>query len=150
MWVRSWVGKIPWRRKWQPTAVFLLGKSHGQRNLAGDSLWGRRKVGHNHTHTLPIFQVSYNILVALTILKKHLWASLLQNKIVVDWPLKNIGLKCTGPHKWSTQGLFFFSNNKLLQDYTLWLVESMEELWTRKAQGWLQTTVMLKVCCYNL
>ena len=32
-----WVGKIPWRRKWQPTSVLLLGKSHGQRRLAGSS-----------------------------------------------------------------------------------------------------------------
>ena len=30
-----WVGKIPWRRAWQPTPVFLPGKSHGQRSLAG-------------------------------------------------------------------------------------------------------------------
>ena len=28
-----WVGKIPWRRNWQPTPVFLIGKSHGQRSL---------------------------------------------------------------------------------------------------------------------
>ena len=28
------VGKIPWRRAWQPTPVFLSGESHGQRNLA--------------------------------------------------------------------------------------------------------------------
>ena len=28
-------GKIPWRRKWQPTPVFLPGESHGQRSLAG-------------------------------------------------------------------------------------------------------------------
>ena len=28
-----WVGKIPWRREWQPTPVFLHGKSHGQRSL---------------------------------------------------------------------------------------------------------------------
>jgi len=28
-----WVGKIPWRRKWQPTPVFLPGESHGQRSL---------------------------------------------------------------------------------------------------------------------
>ena len=28
-------GSIPWRRKWLPTAVFLPGKSHGQRSLAG-------------------------------------------------------------------------------------------------------------------
>jgi len=31
----SWVEKIPWRRKWQPTPVFLPGESHGQRSLAG-------------------------------------------------------------------------------------------------------------------
>ena len=34
-----WVGKIPWRRKWQPTPVFLPGKSHRQRRLAGYSPW---------------------------------------------------------------------------------------------------------------
>ena len=38
-----WVGKIPWRRKWQPTPVFLLGKSHGQRSLAGYSPWGHKE-----------------------------------------------------------------------------------------------------------
>jgi len=32
-----WVGKIPWRRKWQPTPGFLSGESHGQRTLAGYS-----------------------------------------------------------------------------------------------------------------
>ena len=36
----SWVRKIPWRRKWQPTPVFLPGESHGQRSLAGYSPWG--------------------------------------------------------------------------------------------------------------
>ena len=35
------VEKIPWRRKWQPTPVFLTGESHGQRNLVGCSPWGR-------------------------------------------------------------------------------------------------------------
>ena len=30
-----WVRKIPWRRAWQPTLVFLPGESHGQRSLAG-------------------------------------------------------------------------------------------------------------------
>ena len=38
-----WVGKIPWRRKWQPTPIFLPGKSHGQRILAGYSPWGSQK-----------------------------------------------------------------------------------------------------------
>ena len=32
-----WVRKIPWRRKWQPTPVFLHGKFHGQGSLAGYS-----------------------------------------------------------------------------------------------------------------
>ena len=31
------VGKIPWRRSWQPTPVLLPGEPHGQRSLAGDS-----------------------------------------------------------------------------------------------------------------
>ena len=31
----SWVRQIPWRRKWQPTAVFLPGETHGQRSLVG-------------------------------------------------------------------------------------------------------------------
>ena len=35
-----WVRKIPWRRKWQPTPVFLPGKPHGQRSLVGYSPWG--------------------------------------------------------------------------------------------------------------
>ena len=38
-----WVGKIPWRRKWQPTPVFLPGKPHGQGSLAGCSPWGHRE-----------------------------------------------------------------------------------------------------------
>ena len=32
-----WVGKMPWRRAWQPTPVFLPGESHGQRRLVGYS-----------------------------------------------------------------------------------------------------------------
>jgi len=36
---QSWVRKIPWRRAWQPTPVFLPGKSHGQRSLVGYSSW---------------------------------------------------------------------------------------------------------------
>ena len=35
-----WFRKIPWKRKWQPTLVFLPGKSHGQRGQAGCSPWG--------------------------------------------------------------------------------------------------------------
>ena len=40
---KSWVGKIPWRRKWLPTPVFLHGEFHGQRSLVGNSPWGRKE-----------------------------------------------------------------------------------------------------------
>ena len=43
----SWIRKIPWRRKWKPTPVFLTGKSERQRSLVGCSPWGPKKVGHN-------------------------------------------------------------------------------------------------------
>ena len=42
-WVRSLVGKIPWRRKWQPTPVLLPGESHGGRSLVGYSPRGRKE-----------------------------------------------------------------------------------------------------------
>ena len=37
------LGRFPWRRKWQPTPVFLPGDSHGPRNLVGYSPRGRKK-----------------------------------------------------------------------------------------------------------
>ena len=41
--VSTWVGKIPWRRTWQPTPVFLPGESHGQRSLLGFIVHGVTK-----------------------------------------------------------------------------------------------------------
>ena len=58
-----WIGKISWRRKWQPTPVFLLGKSHGQRRLAGYSPWGHQRVGHD-----------------LATEQQHLWSRILTGK----------------------------------------------------------------------
>ena len=49
-------GKIPWRREWQSTPVFLPGESHGQRSLAGYSPWGRKVLdmteATQHSHEL--------------------------------------------------------------------------------------------------
>ena len=39
-----WVRKIPWRRTWQPTPVFLPGESHGQRTLVGYSPRGLKEL----------------------------------------------------------------------------------------------------------
>ena len=41
------VRKIPWRRKWQPTPVFLPGECHGERSLVGCSSWGYKRVRHD-------------------------------------------------------------------------------------------------------
>ena len=89
------VGKIPWRRAWPPTPVFLPGESHGQRSLAGYSPWSRKELDmteqlnsnsisllwksvvmntiHTHTHTSsPNFMSMYlekmlNVILAVRI-----------------------------------------------------------------------------------
>ena len=53
-----WVGKMPWRRAWQPTPVFLPGESHGQRSLAGSSPQGHKVRANQqltHSPSLTIF-----------------------------------------------------------------------------------------------
>ena len=64
-----WVGKIPWRRRWQSTLVFLPEKSHEQRILVDYSPWSQKsRTGlstHTHTHTsfplqIPISWKSIN------------------------------------------------------------------------------------------
>ena len=41
------VEKIPWRREWKPTPVFVPGKSHGQGSLVGYTPSGLQRVGHD-------------------------------------------------------------------------------------------------------
>ena len=67
--LEHWVGKIPWRREWQPTPVVLPRESNGQRSLEGYILWGFKEWDmtehgcacarahthtHTHTHTLTL------------------------------------------------------------------------------------------------
>ena len=61
MGVQSRGREIPWRRKWQPTPVFLPGKSQGQRNLVGDSPWGGKESDTTErlsTHVLLILCIN--------------------------------------------------------------------------------------------
>ena len=53
-----WVRKIPWRKKWQSTPVFLPGKSHRHRSLANYSPWAHR-VGHNWACTCSLTLILY-------------------------------------------------------------------------------------------
>ena len=54
-----WVRKIPWRRKWQPTPVFLPGESRGQRSLVGYSPWGHKESDTTEWQTLYIYIYIY-------------------------------------------------------------------------------------------
>ena len=53
IWVQSLVRKTPWRRKWQPTPVFLPGEFHGQSSLAGYNPWDYKELEMTEqlTHT---------------------------------------------------------------------------------------------------
>ena len=55
-----WVRKIPWRREWLPTPIFLPGKSHGQRDLAGYNPWDGKELDTTEqlTLSLSLFQSS--------------------------------------------------------------------------------------------
>ena len=53
-----WVGKILWRRKWQPTPVLLPGKSHGWRSMVGYSPWGCKELDMTELlHLVLVFAI---------------------------------------------------------------------------------------------
>ena len=52
------VGKIPWRRVWQPTPVFLTGEFHGQRSLTGYNPWCRKDSDTTEWLSLSLFQLN--------------------------------------------------------------------------------------------
>ena len=58
-----WVGKIPWKRKWSPTPVFLPRKFNGQRSLAGYSPWGGKRIGHNLATKPPNHYEDFGLLL---------------------------------------------------------------------------------------
>ena len=64
----SWTRKIPWRRKWQPTPVFLPEKLNEQRSLAGCSPYGRR-VGHDLATEKQHSNYMYSCIVQIIELK---------------------------------------------------------------------------------
>ena len=56
----AWTGKIPWKRKWQPTPVFLLGKFSGQRSLVGSKSMGLQ--GSDTTEQLILTRLWFYII----------------------------------------------------------------------------------------
>ena len=88
-WVDPWVRRFSWRRKRQPTPVFLPGKFHGQRSLAGYSPCGHR---HNWAHTRTQFVIKRLVFVRkLVSVSEHNHCAYLMN--LIQTQQKNMLLK---------------------------------------------------------
>ena len=94
-----WVRKIPQRRKWQPTSVFLPGESLGQRSLVGYSPWGRKELGM--TEQLTALHCSF------------------QNSLVT------VSIHCSSFYVLNLSILFYISKNTLLRK-TAWTLKLLE------------------------
>ena len=57
------VGKIPWRKTWQPTPGFLSEESHGQRSLAGYSPWGHQELGTIEPLSIYMYYTEINYIL---------------------------------------------------------------------------------------
>ena len=84
-----WVRKTPWRRKWQPTPVLLLEKSHGQRNLIGHSPWVCKELNMTEELSTHAHKDGWNI------------------SQVDEWYLSNTNFKILRVKIWKD---FFFSS----------------------------------------
>ena len=87
-----WVRKIPWRRRWQPTVVFLPGKSHGQRSRAGYSPWGCKKLDTTTKARYTDSFVSFLTSIFVTIAKYFIgiFVHLKLLKISLVWDIQTI------------------------------------------------------------
>ena len=130
MWVWSWVGKSPWRRAWQPISVFLPGKFHEQRSLAGCSPWGSQVVGHDwacmHTHVSYYGSINHgHVLLVLLFFQ----APSLKNPFVLSpivypshsgWDVSSQWVSIIGPQELEPYpppytSLYFLSQNPISQ-----------------------------------
>ena len=81
----SWVRKISWRWKWQPTSVFLPGEFHGQRDLVDYSPWDCKEsyttewLTHTHTHTQFL---CFYLLCYLSLLAFFTWTTITTSTLI--------------------------------------------------------------------
>ena len=122
-----WVAKIPWRRKWQPTPVFLPGKSHGWRSLVGYSPWGHKE--SDTTERLHFTSLHYSYLYSLAFLtflfSNKCMAYLVTQyflKFSSDWPDSKV-------NKWKDQMLFYQQSSCLVKNCYLELLNIVFKSW---------------------
>ena len=135
-----WVGKIPWRREWQPTLVFLLREFLGQRSLAGYSPWAHKKLDTTQQLSLFFFFENEQGLFPRQIWPWNTeWSRAKTNRVLLR--------KCTGHNK---HPLPTTQEKTLHMDITRWstlksdwlysLQPKMEKLYTvnnNKTRSWL-------------
>ena len=71
-----WVGKIPWRRNWQTTPVFLPGKPQGHQSLAGYSLWGCKESNTTEYAHMQYSEKNFPLPVTINLQKHPLFSFL--------------------------------------------------------------------------
>ena len=74
-WVSPWVGKIPWRRAWQPTPLFLPGESPWTEGPGGLQSMGSQRVGHDWSDWACMYACHIDTIHACTLRVGHNWAS---------------------------------------------------------------------------
>ena len=119
-----WVRKLPWRRKWQPTPVFVPGESHEQRSLAGYVHGVIKSQTQLSTHTLT-WHVSYNIrdLQYVQFSSFFVCANLLYT-LLLHYCILQINCKiafCIIPYYYAKQLSIFYwylNNDKILKIYS--------------------------------
>ena len=94
-----WVRKIPWRREWQATPVFLPGKSHGWRSLAGPSPWGCKELDtiERLTHTMEYYSA----------IKKNVFESVLMRWMklepIIQSEVRKTPIQYTNAYIWNLE-----------------------------------------------
>ena len=92
MWVQSWVLKIRWRRKWQPTPVFLPGEIHGEKEASG-SPWGCKRVRRDlATKQQPRYAIVYGYHIFFIYSSVSGYLGCLQGLAVVNNAAVNVGV----------------------------------------------------------
>ena len=119
----TWLGKIPWRREWLPTPVFLPGEFHGQRSLGGYILWSRR-VRHDWvTNTFTFFHIQtcspgLQSMVVVVVAVKKPWRTELSSSSAVLSRLH--GHSCPPLATWASVG-FPVHHTHLLRSNFSWI-----------------------------
>ena len=126
-----------WRRKWQPTPVFLPEKSHGQRSLMGYSPWGHKRVGHGlAAKQLYLNPENVNVKWKKPSTKGHvyLWFHLYKTTRIVKSISTESGFVTVrdwnrvGDREWLQMGLGWWKDSGLSDNYctTLNILKSMK------------------------